>query len=58
MVSMKSEVMEIIEKVTERKGRLDLPIVGGKHLRKIPDRTALQSADNAEKFITTRKIDS
>ena len=42
----------------ERKGRLDLPIVSGKHLRKISDRTALQSADNAEKFITTRKIDS
>ena len=30
----------------------------GKHLRRISDRTALQSADNAEKFITTRKIDS
>ncbi len=50
----------------ERKGRLDLPIVSGKHLRKISDRNrksnaaALdsQSADNAEKFITTRKIDS
>ena len=35
-----------------------MPIVSGKHLRKISDRTALQSADNAEKFITTRKIDS
>ena len=50
----------------ECKGRLDLPIVSGKHLRKISDRNrksnaaALdsQSADNAEKFITTRKIDS
>ena len=42
----------------ERKGRLDLPIVSGKHLRRISDRSALQSADNAEKFITTRKIDS
>ena len=45
-------------KVRQRKGRLDLTIVSGKHLRKISDRTALQSADNAEKFITTRKIDS
>ncbi len=52
------EVMEMIAKVRERKGRLDLPIVSGKHLRRISDRTALQSADNAEKFITTRKIDS
>ena len=52
------EVMEMIAKVRERKSRLVLPIVSGKHLRKISDRTALQSADNAEKFITTRKIDS
>ena len=57
-VSVKNEVMEMIAKVKERKGRLDLPIVSGKHLRRISDRTALQSADNAEKFITTRKIDS
>ena len=57
-VSVKNEVMEMIEKVRERKGRLDLPIVSGKHLRRISDRTALQSANNAEKFITTRKIDS
>ena len=57
-VSVKNEVMEMIAKVRERKGRLDLPIVSGKHLRKIADRTALQSADNVEKFITTRKIDS
>ncbi len=56
-VSVKNEVMEMIAKVRERKGRLDLPIVSGKHLRKIADRTALQSADNAEKFIMTRKID-
>ena len=57
-VSVKNEVMDMIAKVRERKGRLDLPIVSGKHLRRISDRTALQSADNAEKFITTRKIDS
>ena len=57
-VSVKNEVMEMIAKVRERKSRLDLPVVSGKHLRKISDRTALQSAENAEKFITTRKIDS
>ena len=50
--------MEMIGKVRERKGRLDLPIVSGKHLRKISDRTALRSADNREKFIATRKVDS
>ena len=65
-ISVKNEVMEMIAKVRERKGRLDLPIVSGKHLRRISDRNRksnaaaldLQSADNAEKFITTRKIDS
>ena len=60
------EVMEMIAKVRERKGRLDLPVVSGKYLRKISDSNrksnaaalGLQSADNAEKFITTRNIDS
>ena len=55
VVSVKNEVMEMIAKVRERKGRLDLSVVSGKPLRKISNRTALQSADNAEKFITTRK---
>ena len=32
-VSVKNEVMEMIAKVRERKGRFDLPIVSGKHLR-------------------------
>ena len=49
-VSVKNEVIEMNEKVEKRKGRLDLPIVSGKRLRKISDRTALQSANNAEKF--------
>ncbi len=66
-VSVKNEVMEMIAKVRERKGRLDLPIVSGKHLRRISDSNrksnaaALdsQSADNADKkFISTREIDS
>lgn len=38
------------------KSRLDSPIVSGTHLRKISDRTSILSADNAERFITTRKI--
>ena len=57
-VSVNNEVMEMIAKARERKGRLDLPIVSGKHLRKISARAVLQSVDNAEKFIITRKIDS
>ena len=58
IANAKNEVLEMIAKVAERKGRLDLPIVSGKHLRRISNRAALQSADNAEKFITTRQIDS
>ena len=58
IANAKNEVLEMIAKVAERKGRLDLPIVSGKHLRRISNRAALQSADNAEKFITSRKIDS
>ena len=57
-VSVKNEVLEMIAKVAERKGRLDLPIVKGKYLYKMTDRTALQSADNAVKFVSTRQIDS
>lgn len=48
----------MIVKVKERKDRLDLPIVSGKRLRKISNRTALQSAEKAEQFITAKKIDS
>jgi hypothetical protein len=44
----------MIAKVKERKGRLEQPIVSGKHLRRISGRTALQSAGNTEKFITAR----
>lgn len=33
-VNVKNEVMEMIAKVAKRKGRLDLPIVSGKYLRK------------------------
>ena len=57
-VSVKNEVLEMIAKVAERKGRLDLPIVKGKYLYKMTDRAALQSVDNAVKFVSTRKIDS
>ncbi len=57
-VSVKNEVLDMIAKVAERKGRLDLPIVKGKYFYKMADRTALQSADNAVQFVTTRKIDS
>jgi len=55
---MENEVLDMLVKVEKRKGRLDLPIVSGKHLRRISDRTALQSIANAETFVKTRKIES
>jgi hypothetical protein len=55
---VKNEVIELIAKVAKRKGRLDLPIVSGKYLRRISSRETVQSADNAEKFVTSRNIDS
>ena len=55
---VENEVLDMIAKVAKRKGRLDLPIVSGKHLRRISDRTALQSVANAETFVATRKIES
>ena len=41
-VSVKNEVLEMIAKVRERKGRLGLPIVSGKYLRRISDRALVQ----------------
>jgi hypothetical protein len=58
LVSVKNEVLDMIEKVKSRKGRLDLPIVTGKHLRRISDRSAIQNIDNAQKFIIQNEIDS
>jgi hypothetical protein len=58
LVSVKNEVLDMIEKVKSRKGRLDLPIVTGKHLRRISDRSAIQNIDNAQKFVIQNEIDS
>ena len=52
-----NEVLDMIAKVEKRKGRLDLPIVSGKYLRRISDRTSLQSVSNAQTFVATRKIE-
>ena len=58
LMNMKRRILKYCLIWTHIKIVFDLPIASGKHLRRISDRTALQSADNAEKFITTRKIDS
>jgi len=54
----KNEILELIGRVAGEKGRLVLPVVSGKHLRRIRNREALQSPEKAVAFINTRKLDS
>ncbi len=58
IVAVVNEVVELINKITAKKGRLDLPIVGGKYLAKMSDRKALQSAENATAFTVEKGIDT
>ncbi len=54
----KNEILELIGTVAAEKGRLVLPVVSGKHLRRIRNREALQSHEKAAAFIKTAKIGS
>lgn len=54
----KNEILELIGTVAAEKGRLVLPVVSGKHLRRIRNREALQSHEKAAAFIKAAKIDS
>lgn len=54
----KNEVLELIGCVAAEKGRLVLPVVSGKHLRRIRNREALQSHEKAAAFIKAAKIGS
>ena len=53
-----NEVTELIRRIADRKGRLDLPIVSGKYLRKMTNREELQKAENATDFVAKRGIDT
>lgn len=54
----KNEVLELLGCVAAEKGRLVLPVVSGKHLRRIRNREALQSHEKAAAFIKAAKIGS
>ncbi|KHD14014.1 MobA/MobL family protein [Clostridium butyricum] len=56
VVAVVNEVLELIQKVIGKKGRLDLPIMKGKYLSKIPDRSRLQSEEQAVRFVTASEI--
>lgn len=55
---IKNEVLELIEKVIAKKGRLDLPIVSRKHIGKISDRASLQAEEKAVDFVSRYNIGS
>ncbi|KSV60059.1 MobA/MobL family protein [Acetivibrio ethanolgignens] len=53
-----NEVLEMIRAVVSRKGRLELPIVKGKYLKKISQRQTLQSQERMEQFVVSNQIES
>ncbi|MCM1561655.1 MAG: MobA/MobL family protein, partial [Butyrivibrio sp.] len=55
-VSVKNEVLELIERVQGRMGRLALPIVSAKYLAKIPNRDKVQDISNAKDFLERNSI--
>lgn len=55
--NIKNEILDMIHEVARRyHDRLQLPIVSGKYLRLISNRSALQSKEKMENFITDRNI--
>ena len=53
-----NEVIEVIRTVARRKGRLDLPIVKSKYVRKISQRQVLQKQERMENFVVSNQIES
>ena len=54
--NVKNEVLEMLERVQEKMGRLALPIVSAKYLAKIPNRDRVQDIDNAKSFLERNGI--
>ena len=54
--SVKNEVLEMIERVQEKMGRLALPIVSAKYFAKIPNRDKVQDIENAKNFLERNSI--
>lgn len=53
---IKNELSDLISAVVKRHGRLQLPIVSGKYLRKVSHRERLQDPDNMLQFIDAKGI--
>ena len=56
IANAKNEVLEMLERVQEKMGRLALPIVSAKYLAKIPNRDRVQDIDNAKSFLERNSI--
>lgn len=53
-----NEVLDMIRAVVGKKGRLELPVIKSKYLRKISQRQALQEQDRMERFVVSNQIES
>ena len=58
VVAVKNEIMNLIDRVVSKKGRLDLPIVSGKYLGKVSDRRTLQLEEQVKAFVIRNEIDT
>ena len=53
-----NEVLDMIRAVVDKKGRLELPVIKSKYLRKISQRQALQEQERMERFVVANQIES
>ena len=53
-----NEIMELISNIASVKKKLALPIVGGRHIRRISNRELMRNPENAAAFISSIKIGS
>ena len=53
-----NEVLDMIRAVVCIKGRLELPVIKSKYLRKISQRQALQEQERMERFVVVNQIES
>lgn len=53
-----NEILELIRNIASVKKKLALPIVGGRHIRRISNRELMQNPENAAAFISSIKIGS
>ncbi len=54
--TVKNEITELIDKVVKRHGRMQLPIISGKYLRKVSHREKLQDPDAMKGFAEKKGI--